>query len=90
MQTSGSFDYEQYYIAEWRNFDGYDKGLKTPYTTVYQVGDEWKVKPDAVQRTGSVDLAAGCVELVQRHQQQPVRPAEHRLEGHRVAGRRAR
>ncbi len=44
VQTSGAFDYEQYYIAEWRNFDGYDKGLKTPYTTVYQVGDEWKVK----------------------------------------------
>ena len=33
---SGAFDYEQYYIAEWRNFDGYDKGLKTPYTTVYR------------------------------------------------------
>ena len=44
VQTSGAFDYEQYYIAEWRNFDGYDKGLKTPYTTVYQVGDEWRVK----------------------------------------------
>ena len=29
MQTSGTFDYEQYYLAEWRNFDGYDNGLKT-------------------------------------------------------------
>ena len=49
VQTSGSFDYEQYYIAEWRNLDGYDKGLKTAYTSVYQVAnkegnEEWKVK----------------------------------------------
>ena len=29
----GTLDYEQYYLAEWRNFDGYDKGLKTPYAT---------------------------------------------------------
>ena len=79
VQTSGAFDYEQYYIAEWRNLDGYDKGLNTPYTTVYQVGDGVEGEADAVQRARSADLAAGRVELVQRHQQQPVRPAEHRL-----------
>ena len=33
VQTSGTFDYEQYYLAEWRNFDGYDNGLRTPYAT---------------------------------------------------------
>ena len=44
VQTSGTFDYEQYYLAEWRNFDGYDKGLKTPYVTDYFVGGEWKVR----------------------------------------------
>ncbi len=38
-----TFDYEQYYLAEWRNFDGYDKGLKTPYVTNYKVGSEWNV-----------------------------------------------
>ena len=44
MQTSGTFDYEQYYLAEWRNFDGYDNGLKTPYATNYKVGvEEWNV-----------------------------------------------
>jgi immune inhibitor A len=44
VQTSGSLDYEQYYIAEWRNFDGYDNGLRTAYTDVYFVDDEWKVR----------------------------------------------
>ena len=41
MRTSGTFDYEQYYLVEWRNFVGFDKGLKTPYVTDYLVGDEW-------------------------------------------------
>ncbi len=44
VQTSGSFDYEQYYLAEWRTFDGYDRGLKTPYVTDYKVDGEWKVR----------------------------------------------
>ena len=47
QQTSGTEDYEQYYIAEWRNFDGYDNGLKTPYTSKWLVnteeGEEWNV-----------------------------------------------
>lgn len=46
-RTSGSEDYEQYYLAEWRNLDGYDTGLKTPYTTNWLVntkeGEEWNV-----------------------------------------------
>ena len=33
VRTSGTFEFEQYYLAEWRNFDGYDNGLKTPYAT---------------------------------------------------------
>ena len=44
VQTSGTFDYEQYYLAEWRNFVGFDKGLKTPYVTDYFVGEEWRVR----------------------------------------------
>ena len=45
VQTSGTFDYEQYYLAEWRNFDGYDNGLRTPYTTNWlsPPRDEWNV-----------------------------------------------
>ncbi len=47
VQTSGAFDYEQYYLAEWRNFDGYDNGLRTPYMTNWLVntdeGEEWNV-----------------------------------------------
>ena len=59
VQTSGTFDYEQYYLAEWRNFDGFDNGLKTPYATnwVTSVGDEWNVTPDPVQRARAADLA---------------------------------
>ncbi len=34
---------EQYYLVEWRNFDGFDRGLKTPYATVYDVDGEWRV-----------------------------------------------
>jgi len=40
VQTSGTEDFEQYYIAEWRNFDGYDQGLKTPYALNWQVVGE--------------------------------------------------
>ena len=44
VQTSGTFDYEQYYLAEWRNFDGYDNGLRTPYATNWVTSeDEWNV-----------------------------------------------
>ncbi|MFG2166138.1 immune inhibitor A domain-containing protein [Micromonospora chersina] len=31
-----------YYLAEWRNFDGFDKGLKYAYDTVYS-HEAWKV-----------------------------------------------
>lgn len=47
VQTSGTFDYEQYYLAEWRNFDGYDNGLKTPYVT------NWLVNTDDGGRSGT-------------------------------------
>jgi immune inhibitor A len=32
-----------YYLAEWRNFDGFDEGLKTAYDTTYS-RDAWKVE----------------------------------------------
>ena len=35
--------YPLYYLAEWRNNSGFDRGLKYPYTTIYSDGDEWEV-----------------------------------------------
>jgi immune inhibitor A len=37
--------YPMYYMAEWRNSSGFDKGLSTPYTTIYNNPDttEWQV-----------------------------------------------
>jgi immune inhibitor A len=38
-------DYPLYYLAEWRNNSGFDRGLKTPYTTIYDnpATTEWEV-----------------------------------------------
>ena len=40
-----SNSYPMYYLAEWRNLSGFDKGLSTPYTTIYNNPDtnEWQV-----------------------------------------------
>ena len=35
--------YPLYYLAEWRNNSGFDRGLKYPYQTVYSDDDEWEV-----------------------------------------------
>lgn len=43
----GSSSAAQYYMVEWRNFDGFDKGLRYAYDTTYQKlgGDgAWKVQ----------------------------------------------
>lgn len=34
----------QYYLAEWRNFDGFDEGLKYAYDTTYSSYGPWKVQ----------------------------------------------
>ncbi|PSK64234.1 Immune inhibitor A [Micromonospora sp. MH33] len=39
---SGTQVKSHYYLAEWRNFDGFDKGLKYTYDTVYS-HEAWKV-----------------------------------------------
>ncbi|WP_431878686.1 immune inhibitor A domain-containing protein [Micromonospora marina] len=39
---SGTQVKSHYYLAEWRNFDGFDKGLKYTYDTVYS-REAWKV-----------------------------------------------
>jgi immune inhibitor A len=37
--------YPMYYMAEWRNSSGFDRGLKYPYTTIYnnEQTNEWQV-----------------------------------------------
>jgi immune inhibitor A len=35
--------YPLYYLAEWRNNSGFDRGLKYAYQTVYSDEDEWQV-----------------------------------------------
>jgi immune inhibitor A len=35
--------YPRFYLAEWRNLSGFDRGLKYPYQTVYYDEDEWEV-----------------------------------------------
>jgi immune inhibitor A len=40
---TGSSSKEQYYLAEWRNYDGFDEGLKYAYDTVYSRDGAWKV-----------------------------------------------
>jgi immune inhibitor A len=35
--------YPRYYMAEWRNMSGFDRGLIYPYQTVYSDEDEWEV-----------------------------------------------
>ena len=86
IQTSGEFDYEQYYLAEWRNFDGYDNGLKTPYIDQLQGRLGVECVPDSVQRARPADLAPRFLAHDERPGEQPVRPAEHRVQGNRAAG----
>jgi immune inhibitor A len=40
---SGTSQGAQYYLVEWRNFDGFDEGLKYAYDTTYSEG-AWKVE----------------------------------------------
>ncbi|BCJ73640.1 hypothetical protein CS0771_31840 [Catellatospora sp. IY07-71] len=41
---TGSSVKAHYYLAEWRNFDGFDNGLKYAYDTTYQRDGAWKVE----------------------------------------------
>jgi len=35
--------YTRYYLVEWRNYSGFDEGLRYPYQTVWFSEDEWEV-----------------------------------------------
>ncbi|WP_262283325.1 immune inhibitor A [Micromonospora sp. MA102] len=48
---SGTQVKAHYYLAEWRNFDGFDKGLKYAYDTVYS-HEAWKVDRIAYNAPG--------------------------------------
>lgn len=44
MLTDGTEYFSHYYIAEWRNYDGFDNGLQYAYQTwLYDDPDEWAV-----------------------------------------------
>ena len=45
IQHSGTFNFNQYYLAEWRNYDGFDIGLKYTYDTRFfnTATGEWNV-----------------------------------------------
>ena len=40
MRTSGTLEFEQYYLAEWRNFSGFDDGLRSTRTPRDWTGDD--------------------------------------------------
>ncbi|BCB75890.1 immune inhibitor A [Phytohabitans flavus] len=42
--SPGKFSYAHYYLAEWRNHDGFDEGLKYAYNTNYNRDGAWKVE----------------------------------------------
>jgi immune inhibitor A len=52
--TDGQFVFNQYYLAEWRNFDGFDEGLKYTYDSDYLRFDtgEWSVQRIAYNAPG--------------------------------------
>ena len=41
---TGTATKSHYYLAEWRNFDGFDEGLKYAYDTTYSSFGPWKVE----------------------------------------------
>ncbi|WP_285779432.1 immune inhibitor A domain-containing protein [Microtetraspora sp. NBRC 13810] len=42
--NNGEREVERFYLAEWRNFDGFDKGLQYTYDTNYLRDGAWKVE----------------------------------------------
>ena len=42
--NNGDREIQRFYLAEWRNFDGFDKGLQYAYDTTYSRDGAWKVE----------------------------------------------
>jgi immune inhibitor A len=49
---TGTSQRAHYYLAEWRNFDGFDRGLKYAYDTTYSTFGPWKVEKIAYNAPG--------------------------------------
>lgn len=43
VQVPLTREFERYYLVEWRNNSGFDRGLAYPYQTTYYDDDEWQV-----------------------------------------------
>nr|WP_311132601.1 immune inhibitor A domain-containing protein [Nonomuraea gerenzanensis] len=43
-RNNGEREIQRFYLAEWRNFDGFDKGLQYTYDTDYLRDGAWKVQ----------------------------------------------
>jgi immune inhibitor A len=50
--SPGVFEFAQYYLAEWRNLDGFDVGLQYGYDTNYLRDGAWKVNRVAYNAPG--------------------------------------
>ena len=80
-----------YYLAEWRNLDGFDKGLSYAYDSTYTpttpgTGGAWRVEKVKYNAPGML-VWYRDTELRQRQPRhvEPVRPAEPRLQGRSAA-----
>ncbi|WLS46646.1 immune inhibitor A [Micromonospora profundi] len=65
--STGTEVHAHYYLAEWRNFDGFDEGLKYTYDTIYS-HEAWKVDRISYNAPGMLvwyrDTALGDVNHV--------------------------
>ncbi len=65
---SGTQTKAQYYLVEWRNFDGFDKGLQYAYDTTYQADGAWNVEKIKYNAPGALvwyrDTTFGNANLV--------------------------
>ncbi|MCI0688737.1 MAG: immune inhibitor A [Sporichthyaceae bacterium] len=52
VQDPGVHDFTHYYLAEWRNYDGFDKGLQYTYDSTYLRDGAWKVQRVAYNAPG--------------------------------------
>ena len=74
---TGTSSASQYYLVEWRNFDGFDKGLQYAYDTTYQARGCLEGREDQVQRPRCARLVPGhVVRQQQPRAQQPHVPAQ--------------
>lgn len=51
-RNNGEREISRFYLAEWRNFDGFDQGLKYAYDTDYSRDGAWKVQKLAYNAPG--------------------------------------